>query len=314
MTPIIIDTDPGVDDAFAIIYAERHPNLHIVGLTTVFGNVSVTQSTDNAAYLREQLDASFDIARGAAMPWVKPHGGYPDFVHGEKGFGRFEATIPSYETHALSAANYIIEKSHEYAGELVLVPLGPLTNIANALRLDPSLPERIKRVVLMGGAARTPGNVSPVAEANIWGDPHAAHAVFAAPWQVVMIGLDVTHQVVMSDEMVDDICESLGPKAEFIKAMASYYGAFYKAERNVDGFCVHDPTTLVYLNHPEFFEVETGMVSVVAEGPCHGQTVFAQASNSYPDPYWSSRSNNHVCFEVNADNVNSELIQHLKNF
>ena len=198
MTAIIIDTDPGVDDAFAISLAHRSPAIELLGLTTVFGNVSVNQASDNAAVLVEKLDANYPIAQGASRPLVQAPHAYPDFVHGKNGFGDIDYTVPQYNTTPQDAADFIIDTLRERPGEVTLAPIGPLSNIATALQREPRIAEWAKEVVLMGGTARQAGNVSPVAEANIWNDPHAAQAVFTAPWSITMIGLDVTQQIVMS--------------------------------------------------------------------------------------------------------------------
>jgi|GEM_PF-4704719 len=182
---IIIDTDPGIDDALAILFAFAHPGLDVVGLTTVFGNVPVSLATENALRLVELAGVDVPVAPGAAKPLLISPRGHADFVHGEDGFGNTHTPHSSREARKQGAAEFIVEQVRSAPDAVTLVPVGPLTNIALALKLAPDICEKT-RVVLMGGAVNEPGNCSPVAEANIWQDPHAAEIVFAAKWHVTL--------------------------------------------------------------------------------------------------------------------------------
>ncbi len=306
---IIIDTDPGIDDAFAIALAHYSPAIEILGLTTVFGNVSVAQSTDNAAALNALLGSDYPIAAGCGLPLQQAPNDFPDFVHGHNGFGDVDYTVPPYTAQPVDAADFIIETLRARPGEVTLVPIGPLSNIAMALHREPRVAQWAKGVVLMGGAGTVGGNVSPVAEANIWNDAAAAQKVFEASWEIVMVGLDVTHRVVMPRTAAQALAESSPKVGGFLAEISDFYANFYESTRGFAGFCVHDPTAIAYIIDPSLFGTRRGLVEVTTSGPGIGQTIFAETGKEeYPDPIWASRSNVSLCTEVQGDDI-LELIQ-----
>ena len=309
---MIIDTDPGVDDALAIAFAVLHPDIDLLGLTTVFGNVAVDRSTLNAGYLLDLLDAKHvPVAHGEARPSVqKPHP-FPDFVHGKNGFGDVSVDYPAdFEPVDESAADFIVRMVNEQPGEITLVPIGPLTNIALALKKDPSIASKVKQVVIMGGAARVDGNVSPAAEANIWNDPHAAQVVFEAPWPTVMVGLDVTYQTIMPAEPMQRIAAAAPKVGGFLEKICIFYANFYRTAAGFDGFSLHDPATVMYVTNPELFETQQGQVDVVQDGAGAGKTFFAPKGRQYAEDCWSQRDNVKVCLGVNSQGV-LELIEQI---
>ena len=192
-TPVLIDTDPGVDDALAILMAFADPGHEVVGLTVAAGNVGLQYTVANALKLCEVAGRDdIPVFPGAALPLLHaaPHAAH---VHGEDGFGDTGYAPAARAVEAEHAALAILRLSHEHAGRLLLVALGPLTNVALALRLDPTLPARVARVVVMGGAVTGHGNITPAAEFNVYFDPEAAHVVFSAfprvelaDWEAVM--------------------------------------------------------------------------------------------------------------------------------
>ena len=178
---VIFDTDPGVDDAMALYYAFAHPDIDIVGITTTFGNVSVDQAAANALYLTAIAKRVIPVTKGVKLPWCKPGEAPPDFIHGGDGLGN----LPSREGTAnpldpRSSSQFIVDMARAHPGEITLVAVGPLGNLSTALKLAPELPTLLREVIIMGGTISESGNVSPVAEANIWNDPHAADQVFTA--------------------------------------------------------------------------------------------------------------------------------------
>ncbi len=177
--PLLIDTDPGVDDALALLMAFNDPRHDIVGLTIAAGNVGLKHTVANALKLCEVAGQDIPVFAGADAPLLHPS---PDagYVHGQDGFGDVGYEAAQRQVEAEHAALAIIRLSHEHAGKLLLVALGPLTNLALALKLDPTLPQRIARLVVMGGAVTCQGNITPAAEFNIYFDPEAAHIVFEA--------------------------------------------------------------------------------------------------------------------------------------
>jgi len=302
---MIIDTDPGVDDALAIALAAQHPDIELLGLTTVYGNVSVEQSTKNAGYLLDLLDIKHvPVAKGEAVPSVqKPHP-FPDFVHGKNGFGDVDVTYPAdFQPVAEHAADFIVRVINEHPGEVILVPVGPLANIALALEKDPTIAQKVKQVVIMGGAAHVAGNVSPAAEANIWNDPHAAQKVFEAPWPIVMVGLDVTYQTIMPNEPMERIAAASPKVGGFLQKICAFYANFYRNVAGFNGFSLHDPATVMYVTNPELFTTVRGQIEVVKEGAGAGKTFFAPAGKVYAESYWSERDNVEVCTDVDEAGV-----------
>ncbi len=183
---LIIDTDPGIDDAMAIHLAFADSRIDVIGMTTIFGNVTSAQATRNALYLAEMAHYDLPVAKGAAFPRHRAGAPPADFVHGGEGFGDLPAMQPAGKPDNHDAARFLCESCAAHPGEVIICAVGPLTNLAAALDHDPSIKQTVKRVVVMGGSAARHGNVSDCAEANIWNDPDAADAVFAltgmSPW------------------------------------------------------------------------------------------------------------------------------------
>ncbi|GGO71426.1 nucleoside hydrolase [Bowmanella pacifica] len=297
---IIIDTDPGVDDALAIIMAANSPELEVLGLTTVFGNVSVEQATTNALILSDFASYDIPVYKGEAVPMTRTPAPYADFVHGDDGFGNINWPVSNKQAQNQSAVDFIIEQVRKHPGEITLVPLGPLTNIARVLEKAPDIAGLVKEVVLMGGAARHCGNVSPVAEANIMGDPHAADKVFTADWPVVMIGLDVTSQVLLKQDDMQKIADKNPQQGEFLRQACDFYIDFYQQTLGIAGCMVHDPSTIAYLLDPTLFEIEEGRIRVVTEGLAVGQTTLAPGHRHFPYPGWENLPQQKVCMKVRS--------------
>ena len=224
----------------------------------------------------------------------------PTFVHGDDGLGDIGAPAPKGSPVEQTAAELIVEMARRYPGELTLVPVGPLTNLALALDLEPGLPQLVKRVVLMGGTARERGNVSPVAEANISGDPHAADAVFQAGWPVVMVGLDVTTAVRMPDDVLRRVAEAEPKLGQFVFDISRFYRSFYESFGVTGGFYIHDPSAVAYVIDPSLFETEAARVRVDTDGLGLGQTIAA--FGPVPDFWepWTGAPEVQVCVEVDG--------------
>ncbi|MBJ7537368.1 nucleoside hydrolase [Marinomonas transparens] len=300
---IIIDTDPGIDDAMAIFFAFQAPELEVLGLTTTFGNVSVELATQNAITLTEIAKVDVPVASGVVVPRVIAPLPHPDFVHGKDGFGNIDWPAPKGKAIDKSAAQFIVDTVREFPGEVTIVALGPLGNLAAALELDPDLAGLVDEVVLMGGTAIEYGNVSPVAEANIMNDPHAADLVFTAPWQVTMIGLDVTHQVLLDNSVLERIRTANPAEGEFLYQCSQYYIDFYSSRFDMDGCYFHDASTIAYVMDPSIFGVELGAVRVACEGIGIGQTIFAPQGMDFPSPNWVDVPMTQVCMEVDSDKL-----------
>jgi inosine-uridine nucleoside N-ribohydrolase len=269
---LVIDTDPGVDDAMAILYAASHPELDLIGLTSVFGNVPVATATRNALWLGELAGRRIPVAEGAAAPLAQAIRPHPDFVHGIEGFGNLPPVQPAARPDRRQAAQFLCDIAAAYPGEVTLCAIGPLTNLATALEQDPTLPGKVARLVVMGGALTCPGNVSTHAEANIWNDPHAAAAVFAAGWPVTLVGLDVTTQVRCSPENFAALARAAPVIGGFLNRAVQFYFDFHRAHHDFDGCHMHDPTAVVAITDPDLFETRTTPVQVTPDGDAAGQT------------------------------------------
>ena len=272
---IIIDTDPGVDDALALFYTFAQPQFDLVGLTAIFGNVTVETATENALWLCEAAGRpGVPVAMGARLP-LSGAGHDPSVaVHGAYGFGNLARRAPQGQAVAMDAADFLVAQAAADPGQITLVALGPLTNVALALQRDPNFAQNIAQIVVMGGAFGVPGNITPYAEANIYNDPLSCAVVAALGQRVTFIGLDVTDQILLSKQDIAEMCASGGPWAAFTRDITDYYLAFYASVGITAGAGLHDPTTLIALDHPHLFSFDTGTVSVITEGEAIGKTQF----------------------------------------
>ncbi|NIZ10880.1 nucleoside hydrolase [Pseudooceanicola sp. HF7] len=271
---LIIDTDPGVDDALAILYAALHPGIQLVGLTTVFGNVTVEQATRNALCLVERAGLDVPVAEGAGKPLELPPFEPAAIVHGPEGFGDIPAPVVSGKALEETAAEFLVRMARETPGEIVLCPIGPITNVAEAIRLDPDFATNIKSIVFMGGALDARGNVSGVAEANTWHDPHALDIVLASGADITMVGLDVTMQVLLTAEDFRELARIDPEHGAFLQEMSHFYLAFYHSKGEA-GCGFHDPMAVMACLMPDLLDCEVTPLSVVLEGEEIGRTVRA---------------------------------------
>ena len=305
---VIYDTDPGVDDAMALYFAIAHPGIELVGITTTFGNVSVDQAATNALYLTAIADQIVPVTKGVKAPWVKPGEPPPDFIHGADGLGNLPSRVATSNVlDPRSSAQFIVDMARAQPGEITLVAVGPLGNLALALKLDPELPKFLHEVIIMGGTVDEPGNVSPVAEANIWNDPHAADKVFTAGWKLTMVGLDVTHRVITELALFKKIAEHQRHVAtDTLHHAVAFYATFYSglhAHLAANPGCfAHDLLAFIYLTNPELFGLETGSIRVATEGIAQGQTMLNRRGYiNYPQQGWSKDLPvTDVCMRVDA--------------
>ena len=309
---VIFDTDPGVDDAMALYYALAHPAIDVIGITTTFGNVTVAQAAVNALYLTAIAGhGDIPVTQGVATPWVKPGEPPPAWIHGEDGLGNLPSRVATANRlDPRSSAQFIVDTARAQPGEVTLVAVGPMGNLSLALKLEPKLPSLLKEVIVMGGAVVEPGNVSPVAEANVWNDPHAADHVFGAGWPLTMVGLDVTHQVILPLSLFRQIAEHQRHIAtdvlhHAVAFYADFYSGLYPHVAEIHGSFGHDVLAFIHLTNPELFTLEHGAVRVATEGIGNGQTLMQRKQIPYPQHGWADRPATRVCMGVQSAACNA---------
>lgn len=302
---IIIDTDPGIDDAMAIFFALASPELDVVALTTVFGNAHTTVCTQNALRLLEIAGRSdIPVAEGAHTPLAMRFRGPADVVHGANGQGDAPLDPPTSSAVTDSAVELIVRLVMASPGEITLVPLGPLTNVARALQAEPRLAANLAGIVLMGGNAFCAGNATPAAEANVVNDPEAADAVFGAGCPIVMAGLDVTEQIVMTGAQLDRIESADNARARHLHAILPHYRRFALERSGLDGIHVHDSTTISYLLAPEHFTSVSHPVRVdTGHGVGRGKTWARTRPAEDGDDPWAGRPPVTILTGVDVDAV-----------
>lgn len=305
MHKVIFDTDPGIDDAMALLFLHHHPEIDLLGITTVFGNASIETTTRNALFLKREWGIEAPVAKGMNQTFDpdRPHVGWPTFIHGDDGLGNIGVPdVNGVPVDPRPAYRFIIETVRENPGEITLVAVGRMTNLAIALREDPDIAVLVKQVVIMGGAFDVNGNITPAAEANIHGDPEAADAVMTAPWNVVVVGLDVTEKTVMTRSRLAALAAAGGAPAQLLSDISSFYVDFYET-RVDDGMVVHDSCACVYVVAPNLFTTRNGAIRVVSGGIADGQTIQKPDSTGFPASPWDNLPSQKVCTGVDADAV-----------
>ncbi|KAM4105588.1 hypothetical protein ACB094_04G003100 [Castanea mollissima] len=273
---IIIDTDPGIDDAMAIFVALRSPEVEVIGLTTIYGNVYTTLATRNALHLLEVAGrADIPVAEGSHVSITNGTKlRIAGFVHGADGLGNQNFPPPKGKPIEQSAADFLIEQAKLYPGKVTVVALGPLTNIALAIQRDPAFSKNIGQIVLLGGAFLVNGNVNPASEANIFGDPDAADIVFTSGADVVAVGINVTHQVVFTDADREKLSRSDGKFAQYLCKILDVYFSYHHDAYNIKGVYLHDPATILAAVDPSLMTYTEGVVRVQTSGITKGLTIL----------------------------------------
>ena len=300
---IIIDTDPGVDDAMAVLYACLDPEIELVGLTSIFGNVTIDVATRNALALLELADVKAPVSQGASVPLVQDAKEVAWEVHGREGFGDVPPFTPASKADPRPAHQFICDMINQNPGEIVLCPVGPLTNIAMAIQHDPSIASKVKSVTVMGGSLDEGGNVTPHAEANIWQDPHAADIVFSANWPVTMIGLDVTHQVVCKPDEFASLSKDAPKLGGFLNDAAQFYFDFHARVDGLHGCHMHDPAAVISIVKPQYFKTEATALDTIIDGTEVGMTI--RSKNSTKPPV-------NVAMEIDTEAVKRHFLDMIK--
>ena len=300
---LIIDCDPGQDDAINLFMAlPPTQDYEILGITVVAGNVGLDKVSRNARLLCE-LSGREDIAvyEGCAAPLKLPLVTAEE-VHSREGLEGVELFEPRIKAQKKNAVEFIIETLLDAEPHsITLVPTGPLTNIATALQKEPSIAPKIKEIVLMGGALREGGNITPSAEFNIFVDPHAAQIVFESGCKCVVFGLDVTHQVLTTDAALERIKAVENKVAQTAYSLLTYYRRFETEKYGSDGAPLHDPCTMAYILKPELFELKDCNIRVEADSELtrgHTAVDFWQSTDLPKNSLWAHKVDADVFFDL----------------
>ena len=278
---MFIDCDPGVDDSIAILFALNRPDVEVVGITTSTGNVTAAQGAENAMRILKLagMEGKIPVCVGSEQPLVGEVEDFPDFIHGKNGMGDVELPPTSQKVVDMDVSDFMYQKACEYEGELVLISLGRMTNLANTLTKYPDYAKKIKKVVAMGGTIYSHGNVSPVVEANIGGDPEAADIAVMADWDMTMVGLDVTLKTHLTRCDVDKLLRCCLPeKKDMVSFMSEelkyYMNGSRKQNYTMEYSPLHDPLAMVVAVDPSVVNTRKMVTRVECGGTwCRGKVV-----------------------------------------
>ncbi len=302
-TPILLDCDPGHDDAIALLLALASPEVELLGVAAVAGNQALEKTTANALRVLEFVGRDeIPVARGADRPLVRePY--FAGYVHGETGLDGPDLPSARGKPVDRHAVDFLADAIRERHGAVTLVPTGPLTNVALMLAMHPDA--RPERIVLMGGAIAE-GNVTPAAEFNIWWDPEAAARVFASGIDITMIGLDITHKALFGERHEQQLKGNAG---ELVRALLSFYGRFHKEQYGWDGSPIHDALAVAHVIRDDLVTTEHRGVRVDTEGElARGRTLVDLWGRAQWEP------NCHVGVDVRADEFLDFLVERLNTF
>ena len=281
---ILIDTDPGIDDSLAILLALASPELALEGLSTVHGNCSLEQATTNGLSILELANAShIPVAKGCELPLVQPSLLAPE-THGDAGIGYAKLPLPQSKPIGQHGSDFLIEKIMSNPGEFTLVAIGPLTNVALAIRQEPRIVNALKELIIMGGAIRHEGNTTALAEFNAYVDPHAAHIVFHAGIPTTLVPLDVTYQCVLTSQDVERLQKIDSAILKFIKDATKFYMEFHDEYQGVEGCVINDPLALALTFAPELCDYQELPVDVDISGGVSMGKTFADFYNYEKKP------------------------------
>lgn len=273
MEKIILDCDPGHDDAVAILMAGIHPSIQLLGITTVAGNQTLNKTTINALNVCQYLNIDVPVCSGMSLPMVRKVQTIANDIHGESGLDGPVFDKLTKELDKRHAVNFIIETLKNSNEKITLVVTGPMTNVAMAFRMEPSIVEKVKRVIFMGGSYQL-GNVTPAAEFNIFADAEAAYVVFNSGVPLVMMGLDLTRQALCYPNIVERMGK-VGGKAS--KLFVDLMGFFCKTQKQVfgwEGGPLHDPTCIAYIIDESYIETKDMYSEVeIRSEKCYGRTL-----------------------------------------
>ena len=281
---ILIDTDPGIDDSLAILLALASPELSLEGVSVVHGNCSLEQATRNGLSVLELAHAEhIPLAKGCELPLVQPSLLAPE-THGNTGLGYAQLPEPGIKPVRSHGSDFLIEQVMSNPGEMTLVAVGPLTNVALAIRKEPRIVGALKELVIMGGAIRYEGNTTALAEFNTFVDPHAAHIVYHAGIPTTLVPLDVTYQCVLLASDVERLLKIDSPIPKFIKDTTDFYMQYHDEYQGIKGCIINDPLALALTFAPELCDYEDLPVDVDISGGVSMGKTFADFYNYQKKP------------------------------
>ncbi|MEH7392563.1 nucleoside hydrolase [Bacillus sp. JJ1503] len=309
MKKVIIDVDTGVDDALAILYATQSEQLDVLGITTVCGNVPLEQVNINTHRMLKLLgmENKINVYKGASRPLLREP--YHEFrVHGEDGIGgALDHIDAGVQENSIFAADFIIEQAEKYKGELTLIMVAPLTNLALALRKEPRVAQWVQDVVIMGGIVQSSGrgNTLPTSEFNIFGDPESAKIVFHSGMDITLVSLDVTRKVMLSEEHINQL---KGTKYyEFVKNSTGVYREFSLGLYGVNACALHDPLAVAVALDKSLVKTEKYYVDVETKSDLsYGQTICDFRNLLKKEP------NVNICVDVDHERFLERFIEYLK--
>jgi purine nucleosidase len=281
---IIIDTDPGIDDTLAILLALASPELTLEGLSVVHGNCSLDRAVTNGLSILELVNAShIPLARGCELPLVQPSLLAAE-THGNTGLGYAKLSEPRIQPTVQHGSDFLIDKILSNPGEITLVAIGPLTNVALAVRKEPKFAKSLKELIIMGGAIRHEGNQTALAEFNTYVDPHAAHIVFHSGIPTTLVPLDVTYQCLLTAQDVERLLKIDSPIPGFIKDATDFYMEYHASYQGIQGCIINDPLALALTFAPELCDYEELPVDVDISGGVSMGKTFADFYNYQKKP------------------------------
>lgn len=307
MQRVLLDVDTGIDDTLAISYAVRSAKLDVIGITTCFGNVSVENATDNTLHVLEQLEVNIPVAKGANQPLFHPsHKAYSTHFHGENGLAN-QTVSRSDKVLSIQAAQFITEQVKKYPHEITLICLGSLTNLALTIMQEPEIIPLFKKVIVMGGAVKVPGNNQMHAEANIYADPEAADIVFRSGVSITLVGLDVTMKTALTKKDIQKWKENNTIMSRFLYEITNYYIDRYSDYYGDRDYCaLHDPLAVAVAIDSSFVTIEPMVLYVDLEGLySYGRTI--------PDlrERCTDKPNVNVCVTVDSKRFLTHFLQHI---
>jgi len=305
---ILLDSDPGIDDALAILLALASPEIQLEGIVTVHGNGPVERTTINALSLLELAGRSdIPVARGFSLPLVQPSLLALE-THGDSGLGYAKLPVPQIKPQVQHGSDFLIEQIMSSPGEYTLVAVGPLTNVAVAIRKEPRIVKALNEIIIMGGAIRHHGNSTPMAEFNVHVDPHAAHMVFHAGIPITLVPLDVTYQCILTPEDVKRLNKIDSPITKFIDDATRFYIEFHDEYQKIKGCAINDPLAMALVFVPELCTYEEHFVDVDISGGVSMGNTFADFYKHYQKP-----ANMKIALDVRARDFMELFLERMEN-